>query len=293
MSDLQKLISIGKKLAEHVSELLAISTPCPEWDKKQGGWRHQIEKDGLPIFLLIKLTGATSTVNAMLTLCSLGYWFQAAILARSIHEANLSIAFMFPKPGAKPGNWPSKKQTAALNEFFKETWVDPARPFKETSQRSQILLRELAAALGHLSSKSSDISKHDAGQSAFQMMRFLSDYTHMAYPCLMELLEAERGYVLCGQQKEISPFNAEIAAEVLHDCCTCAYSVSRLISLFMSKACKIAETKNDQKALERLQSKMATLQRLQVCLDGLSNEPDCNSNYSQVELQKLLREFKG
>ncbi len=125
----------------------------------------------------------------MLTLCSHGYWFQAAILARSIQEANLSIAFMFPKPGTKPGNWPSKKQTDALNEFFKETWADPAHPFKENSQRSQILLRELAAALGHISSKSSPISKHDAGQSAFQTMRFLSDYTHMAYPCLMDLLE--------------------------------------------------------------------------------------------------------
>ena len=33
-------------------------------------------------------------------------------------------------------------------------------------------------------------------------MRFLSDYTHMAYPPLMELLEEKRGYVLARQQRE-------------------------------------------------------------------------------------------
>lgn len=229
MSDMEKLISTGRKLAEHVSELLVISTPCPKWDEKQGGWRHQIKDGELQIFLLTKLAGSTSTANAMLALASQGYWFQAAILARAVREANLSIAFMLPKPGMKSGDWPTKKQSDALDEFFKETWADPSRPFEDTSQRSQIRLQELSATLGHFSEKDGDISRHDAGQVAIQTMRFLSDYTHMAYPRVIELFEAHRGYVLCGQQKGAFAFDTRQAAAVLSDCCNYADSIALLI----------------------------------------------------------------
>jgi hypothetical protein len=50
------------------------------------------------------------------------------------------IAFTLPKPEMREGDWPTKKKKDVLDEFFKETWSDPARPFKDISQRSQILL---------------------------------------------------------------------------------------------------------------------------------------------------------
>lgn len=281
------------KLSEHVSELLAISTTCPKWDEKQGGWRHEIKDDGLPIFLLTKLAGSTSTANAMLVLSAQGYWFQAGILARAIREANLSIAFMLPKPGMRKGDWPTKKQKTALDEFFKETWSDPSRPFKDVSQRSQILLKELSAALGHFSEKDGDISQHDAGQAALQTMRFLSDYTHMAYPRLMELLEAQRGYVLCGQQKGDTAFDSRQAADVLFDCCNYADITALLIVRSMLGACEIAESRNDQATTKRLQSKTAKAQDFQKCLKSLYKEMEKSVSVSSPELRKLLREFKG
>lgn len=292
MNDLKILIYMGRKLGEHVAELLAISTPRPEWDEKQCGWRHQI-KDGEPqIFLLTKLAGSISTANAMLTLLAQGYWFQAGILARSIREANLSIAFMLPKPGMKVGDWPTKKQKAALDEFFKETWADPARPFKDTSQRSQILLRELSAALGHFSEKNSDISQHDASQAAIQTMRFLSDYTHMAYPRLMELLEAQRGYVLCGQQNGTYAFDTRQVVDVLFDCCNYADCIVVLIILSMVGACEIAESRNEQATTKRLKSKIAKVHDLQKCLESLSKEMEDSLKVSRPDPKKLLREFK-
>lgn len=293
MSELEKLISAGKKLAEYVSEVLAISTPCPNWDEKQGGWRHGIEDHGLPLFLLTKLAGSISTANAMLSLSVQGYWFQAGILARSIREANLSIVFMLPKPEMREGDWPTTKQKDALDEFFKETWSDPARPFKDNSQRSQILLKELSAALGHFQENGGDISQHDAGQATIQTLRFLSDYTHMAYPRLMELLEVKRGYVLCGQQNGVTAFDIVQAADVVFDCCNTADNVALLIARLMEGVCNIAESKNEQATVIRLHSKVHKIKDLQVGLENLCNEIQTAFKVTSSNPRKMLQELKG
>lgn len=292
---MEKLIPFGKNLADYVSDLLAISTPRPNWDEKQGGWRHDIRdyNQKIILFLLLKLAGSISTSNAMLKLSADGYWFQSGILARSVRESNLSIAFMLPKPDMKAGDWPSNKLKGALDEFFKETWPDPARPFENASQRSQILLKELSAALGHFQGKDGDISPHDAGQVGIQMLRLLSDYTHAAYPRLMELLEAERGYVLCGQQRGITQFNASLSAGVLFDCCNTADIVAQVILRIMKGAYASAESKNEQTSMKKLQPKIDKVQELHRCLENLCREIESNFKVTTHNPKKRLKEFKG
>lgn len=293
MTDFVQLINAGKKLADYVARILVISTPRPNWDKKHAGWRHEITGNELLLFLLTKLAGSVSTTNAMLSLAKRGFWFQAGILARSIREANLSIAFMLPKPIVKQGDWPSKKQKDALREFFKETWSNPERPFEDASQRSQILLKDLSAALGHLQQKDGDISQYDAGQSAAQTLRFLSDYTHMAYPRLMELLDAQRGYVLCGEQKGVSAFDFNQTAGVLFDSGNIADSVALLMVRIIKGTYDLACSKNNQAVAGKLQIKLAEIQSLQKKLEKLCTEIEENFHATTSHPEKILRQFKG
>lgn len=293
MTDIIQLINAGKKLAHYVSRVLEISTPRPNWNEKQAGWRHDIEYPRISLFLLTKLAGSVSTANAMLKLTEQGFWFQSAILARSIHDANLSIAFIMPKPTMKKGDWPSTKQEDALREFFKETWSDPERPFENASQRSQILLKELSAALGHFQPKDADISQYDATQSAVQTLRFLSDYTHMAYPRLMELFEAQRGYVLCGQKKGVIGFDFRQAAGVFFGTCISADNVSLLMVNTMKGLYDLACSKNNQTAAEKYQTKLAEIQNLQKKIEELCKEIEEHFPVTTLHPERVLNKFKG
>ncbi len=294
MSDIDKLVSTGKEVAKNVSQLISICTPRPDWLNNQDGWRHKNTKGiELKLFLLTKLAGSISTANAMLLLVKSGFRFQAGILARSIREANLSIAYMLPKPNMKEGDYPTKKQKKALDEFYKETWPVPEHPFEVTDQRSQILLKELSAGLGHFQSKDSDISKHDAGQVALQVLRLLSDYTHMAYPRLMELWEPERGYVMSKKQNGPSLFNFDQIAGIIHDCC----NIAECIALFMVKLYeglnRLSNLENNTNKADMFLRKLNSIKSIKNNINKLYVELENNFSIPTANSKKILREFKG
>lgn len=292
MSKIAHLIKSGRKLADIVSHVLAISTPNPKWDGKQAGFQHPNEYSQESIFLLLKMAGSVSTTNAMLELSEKGFWFQAAILARSVHESNLSIAYMLPKPTDQKGDWPSEKQKKALTEFFKETWSDPERPFEDTSQRAQILLKELSAALGHFQPKDGDISVYDAGQAAVQTLRFLSDYTHMAYPRLMEFFDPNSGYSLSGQQKNTNGFDIRQAAGVLFESCTYSDSVCLLMSKLNKGVYELAASNNNLTIAQSYQAKQVEIDNSQKQIETLCIEIEGTFPVTAPEPKKILTKFK-
>jgi hypothetical protein len=292
MSEISHLINSGRKLADIVSRVLVICTPNPKWDEKQAGFRHPNEYSQVSIFLLLKIAGSVSTTNAMLELSEKGFWFQAAILARSVHESNLSIAYMLPKPADQVGSWPSEKQKKALTEFFKETWSDPERPFEDKSQRAQILLKELSAALGHFQPKDADISVYDAGQAAVQTLRFLSDYTHMAYPRLMELFAPNRGYVLSGQQRVTNGFDIRQAAGVLFESCTYSDSVCILMSKLNKGVYELSSSKNNLTLAQSFQAKQVEIDNAQKQIETLCLEIEKAFPVTTADPKKILTKFK-
>lgn len=187
-----------KELERQVSNLLKSCSAPPSW-MPEFGWRHPEKSREIVLFWLLKLAAITSTINAAIILAKKGYWYQVGILARSITDANLSIIYTLPRPDMKPGSWPNEKQLDAVKTFFKETWEDPNAPFIDRQKRSHI--RNLPGSIGHLQVNDSTLNQHDASQIAKQSMRFLSDFTHMAYPQIMELYSGDVEYRLEENQR--------------------------------------------------------------------------------------------
>jgi hypothetical protein len=289
VSYIERLIHIGNELSGYVSRLVTVASPGPKWDDNQGANRHlQMDKNPM-LFCLTKLAGATSTSNAMLSLVKEGFWFQAAILARCSREATLSIAFMLSNPTTNLMDLPEQSQKAALSEYYRETWNDPDRPFDETSQRSQIGLKKLSAALGHFQTKGGQISSHDAGQVALQSMCFLSDYTHMAYPRLMELYQKKEGYELSGGQSTCGSFNLDQATSVIDDCCNMA---SCLVIILI----KILETTSNSASKptpEHLIGKNEILYEICRKFEYLTSILESEFRIIPLDAKKLIKTMKG
>lgn len=277
------------ELARTVSELLATGTPCPDWHAKQVAWRHDPAKQNAMLFVLLKLAGSVSATNAMIALAEQGFWFESAILSRAIHDANLHIAFVLP--GKEP-DWPSKKQKDALDAFFKETWEDPEHPFNESTQRSQILIKDLKEGLAKFQNASTEMNRHDSGQASLQTMRFLSDYTHMAYPRLMELLEAEHGYRLSGEQPKSSAFGIGGVAGALNYCASTAHTVSIFVMKVVHAAAEHAKSQGNPKVAERLATKSALITKIHDSLASLSDRVESATVPAGASARKVLRDFK-
>jgi hypothetical protein len=227
----------------------------------------------------------------MLTLVGEGYWFQAGILARSVLEANLNIYYMLPNTAQD--EWPNSKQRCALEEFFKETWSDPARPFDDSSQRNQILLKELAASLGRFQQKDAEVSKHDAGQVALQVLRLLSDYTHMAYPRIMELYDGEQGFVLLGQQEKESVFSADDVAAVLRETCNAAECVVTELERLFQGVYSLDLAKRGEELAKGFDAKRREVAEISQLLSRLGSDIEMISRTTPQDSKKLLRKFKG
>lgn len=291
-AQLTQLSSLAEKLARSIASLLEAGTRCPKWDSRQMAWRHDGAEDDVILFLILKLAGSVSAANAMLALACRGFWFEAAVLARTVYDANLSIAFMLPKPDMDRNSWPSEKQKERLRDFAEETWGDPTRPFEEPRQRSQIPIKDLKAALGRFQSKNNEMNPHDAGQVALQMMRFLSDYTHMAYPRLMELLEGEYGYHLSGQQAA-SAFGLSGAAGALLYCTQTADAVALLIGRQLTLLSEHAKASSSGPTGEVFGKKAETILEIQRTLSGLSKEIEAIAIDDSASPTEVLQKFKG
>ena len=278
----------GDELARTVSELLANETPCPGWHTKQAAWRHQTAKQNALLFILLKLAGSVSATNAMLSLAEHGFWFECAMLSRTIHDANLAIAFILP---ASEPDWPSAKQKNALDEFFKETWGDPEHPFEDSSQRTHILIKDLKEGLAKFQNANTEVNPYDSGQTALQTMRFLSDYTHMAYPRLMELLEVGHGYRLSGEQSKSSAFGVGGVAGTLNYCASTAHAVSLFMMKVAQGAAEHAKGHGNPKA-ERLATKSAIITGVHDRLASLSNRVESATTPAGTSVRKVLRDFK-
>lgn len=287
---IKTLKEFGSELAQAVAVLLAAGTPRPGWNTKQAAWRHDTTTQNMVLFVLTKLAGSVSTTNAMLALAERGFWFESAILSRAVHDANLSIAFILP---ASETDWPSPKQKEALDEFFKETWDDPERPFEEPRQRSQIPIKDLKTGLAKFQNDSSEMNPHDSGQTALQMMRFLSDYTHMAYPRLMELLEAVYGYRLNGEQPSSSAFGPAGAAGTLNYCVSTAEATAIFMAGISRGAVDLATTKGDTTAAQRLSTKAEAIAAAQTTLTSLFARVEAVTTHTGVSARKTLQDFKG
>jgi len=287
-----KLTSLAVKLTAYVGTLLEVRTRCPEWDTHQNAWRHDQKEDDVTLFLLLKLAGAASATNAMLALARCGFWFEAAVLARTVYDASLSIAFMLPTPDMAAGGWPSEKQKERLRDFAAETWDNPERPFEEPRQRSQIQIKDMKAALGKFQSKSEEMNPHDAGQVALQMMRFLSDYTHMAYPRLMELLEAGHGYRLNGEQS-VSTFGMSGISGALLYFAQTADSVALLLGRQLTLCYEHAKANAPGDIAEKFGKKATTVSEIQDTLSVLSSEIEAIAINDSASHKEVLRRFKG
>jgi hypothetical protein len=290
-TELAQLKTFAERLATYVARLLEVGTRCPNWDSNQAAWRHDTKADDVVLFLLLKLAGSASAANAMLTLTGLGFWFESAVLARTIYDANLSIAFMLPTPDMEPNDWPSHKQQERLQAFFEETWKDPKRPFEEPRRRSQIPIKDLKAALGRFQSKTEEMNPYDAGQVALQMMRFLSDYTHMAYPRLMEFLEGGHGYRLSGRQPTAA-FGLSGAAGALLYSVQTADSVALLLSKQLTVCSQHAKLSASAFISERLAEKARTVSGLQTSLSELSSAVEDIAIGEGASPGEVLRRFK-
>lgn len=211
------LAAESMRLAKLVENLLPHVLPATQWDTSQETFRISPEdKDNPFLFCWMKLAGAVATVVPMCTLMIIGSYFAAAILARSIFEATLSITFMFPDP-KKPQPWPSPKQEKALDQFYTEIWEDFLKPFDTTKKTSQISLDDLCSAWGNFISAHPGLNPHDMIQTARQNMSFYSNHTHMGYPALMELLR-EQPLRLSGKDT-CALFTLQHAAIILDNVC--------------------------------------------------------------------------
>ena len=289
MSKVDLIEESASMLADEISAFISTCSFPPTW-QEGFGWRHNSEHKEVFLYWLTKLAGCASTINASIKLAKEGYWFQVAILARVITEAHLSIAFTLPRPDSKHGEWPNKKQTDAISNHYKETWEDPERPFE--NERSRPHIRDLAASVGHFQKGSKTLNPHDATQSAAQYMRYLSDFTHMAYPQIMELLEVDQGYVLNGNQESFT-FGVDELGRLLCD----SYLYSGIVTDFMKKvylSC-IEKAKENNDAPEKVQIFQSKYESVIVTMERLEN----NSKKIQdtflapdEEVVKVLKKFK-
>lgn len=241
--------------------------------------------------MLMKLAGAVSSCNAMLLLSKSNYHFQAAILARAIDEANLSIMFMLPDMSA--GEWPTKRQSNALGEFFLETWNDPSRPFDCREQRSQIRLKDLAAALGRMQTYNDGWNPHDAGQVGVQMQRLLSDFTHMAYPALMDLYDQSGELTLEGQSSAGRLYNIDMASRSLWVTCNTAESVAALLQTMYRGAHDSVREIDNEKAGASLTEKAESIENIERSLQRLRHEIEKCVQVFPDNSGRLLRKYKG
>lgn len=289
MSKLVIIEDAVNNLSDAISRLLACCSFAPVWNDHIG-WRHRDEHKEVSLYWLTKLAGISSTLHACVKLAVDGYWFQVAILARTATEAQLSIAFTLPKADMKSGEWPSKKQKEAIENHFKETWDDPDSPYENDRLRPNI--RDLAASIGHFQHKASALNPHDTSQTAIQWMRFLSDYTHMAYPQLMELLEEGHGYVLTANQKRSSFGEGELGhllsssyayAEII------TVLLGKIISSYGEKAKSENASKEKQKLFQEKQNKITEIFNILV-----EKGKTVGSHFpaSDDEVKRTLRSFK-
>jgi hypothetical protein len=118
MTDLNDLLTqlsaFAERLAESVAKLLAVATHCLKGESQQGSWHHERKEVDPILFFLIKLAGAASVANAMIVVAKRCFWFEAAVLARTVYDSNLSIAFMLPSTDMGADGWPSEKQKQHL-----------------------------------------------------------------------------------------------------------------------------------------------------------------------------------
>lgn len=290
MNHLDTITSATKELSQGISKLLSVGTFSPAW-KDGFGWRHPVEIQEVTLFWLTKLAGIASTLNAAVLLANHGYWFQVGILSRSVTEAHLAITYTLFKPEVVNNEWPNKKQLEAIREHFKETWSDPLKPFADQRQRSHI--RNLSAAIGHFQDADSPISSHDASQAAIQNMRMLSDYTHMAYPQIMELFSGESGFLLAGKQKS-NPLFGEMELGRL---VSTSYIYAETVSGFLRKVyvgCVLkAETeKVAPQKMVVLQSKLETITTLHAQFEAVGSNLEQIFTSTDEEAQRVLRAFK-
>jgi hypothetical protein len=290
MSGLDTIASAADELSQKVSKLLAVGSFPPVW-KDSFGWRHPDEMKDSVLFLLTKLAGIASTVNASVSLAKQGYWFQVGILSRSVTEAHLSIAYTLPKPDMKSGDWPNEKQHEAIQEHFKETWTDPHKPFSEQRQRTHI--RKLSAAIGHVQDDNSVLTQHDASQVALQSMRMLSDYTHMAYPQVMELFSGEAGFVLAGNQGGQPPFGEMELGRLIANSFIYAEVVCEFLrKVFDGCVAKAAAEKAKLKKAAMIQEKLLIITVLCDQLETASTKLEAVFPSSDEKMRMVLRAFK-
>lgn len=290
MSRLDIIASAADEFSRGVAKLLSVGSFSPSWENRFG-WRHPDEMKNPVLFWLTKLAGIASTIHASVSLAKQGYWFQVGILSRSVTEAHLSIAYTFPKPDMQSGEWPSDKQSEAIREYYKETWADPHKPFDDQRQRPHI--RNLSAAIGHMQDGNSALTQHDASQSAMQNMRFLSDYTHMAYPQVMELFSGSGGFLLAGNQGE-KPLFGEMALGRL---IVSSFIYAEVVCEFLKKiyAGCVATMEAEQAEMKKavmFQDKLQSITTLHDQLEATGTKLEEVFPSSDEEAQKVLRAFK-
>lgn len=289
MSRLATIKDAADILSEAIADLLAVCSPLHVWNN-QFGWRHCDEHKEVSLYWLTKLAGISSTINAAVELASGGYWFQVAMLARGIAEAQLSIAFTLPKPNMTADTWPNNKEKQAVGNHFKETWDDPESPYENDRLRPHI--RDLAASIGHFQNKENVLNPHDSSQTALQWMRFLSDYTHMAYPQLMELLEGNRGYILSGKQGN-SSFGENELGHLLSGSYAYAEAVTSLLEKIISGYEKKAEVEKNTKGVELFSARHKKLNNILSILEERNKIIEANFPLPDDEIKKILRNFKS
>ena len=289
MSKITIIKDAAKILSEAISDLLAVSSYAPVWND-QLGWRHRDEHKEVSLYWLTKLAGISSTFNAAVKLAIEGYWFQVAILARVITEAQLSIAFTLPSPNMRPGEWPNGKQEKAIENHFKETWDDPDSPYENDRLRPHI--RELSSSLGHFQHKANVLNPHDASQTSIQWLRVLSDYTHMAYPQLMELLEGNLGYILSGKQAR-SSFGENELGHMLSETYAYAEAITSLLGKIISACEKRAGLEQDKKKFELFIAKRIRITDILGVLEERSKIVDENFSAPDDKVREILRKFKS
>ena len=280
----------ARSIATLVAELMSVGTFAPELEP-QFGWRHPERQKNVYLFCLTKLAGAASSINAAVLLGKSGYWFQVAVLARTITESLLSIAYVLPRPETAPGGWPNQKQQDAIKEHFMETWSNPREPFRD--QRQRPVIKELSAANGSFQSKDGTLTPSDGTAAALQMMRMLSDYTHVAYPQVMELLQAGKGYVLTGGQS-LSAFTEGDLGHLLGQCGTYACTVSELLRKCYAQIIALAEgDKVETHKLDGVRRKLDAITQLAEEFEQITNTLDKVFPSPNGEIAALLKQYRG
>ena len=289
MGHLDVIASAADEFSQEIAKLLSVGSFSPTW-KDNFGWRHSDDMKDVVLFWLTKLIGIASTIHASVTLAKQGYWFQVGILARSVTEAQLSIAYTLPKLDMQSGGWPNDKQSEAIREHYKETWTDPHKPFTDQRQRPNI--RNISAAIGHMQDGKSALTQHDASQGAVQNMRVLSDYTHMAYPQLMELFSGD-GYLLARNQGEKPPFGEKELGRLI----VSSFIYAEVVCEFLRKvyAGCVARAEAEQAGMtkmERFQEKLRLITPLRDQLEVAGMKLESVFPSSDEEARKVLRAFK-